>query len=55
MKVGLLMMENVLTPLATSVLIPLALTVEASAADSGIHKKILGSGIYSWGTRTLII
>ena len=31
-------------PLAKSVLIPLGLTVAASAADAGIHKKILGSG-----------
>ena len=31
-------------PLATSVLIPLGLTAAASAADAGIHKKILGSG-----------
>ena len=39
MKVGLLIMENTPTPLTRSVLIPLALTVEAPAADSGIHKK----------------
>ena len=31
-------------PLAKSVLIPLGLTAGASAADAGIHKKILGSG-----------
>ena len=31
-------------PLAKSVLIPLGLTGGASAADTGIHKKILGSG-----------
>ena len=31
-------------PLAKSVLIPLGLTTAASAADAGIHKKILGSG-----------
>ena len=31
-------------PLAKSVLIPLGLTAAASAADEGIHKKILGSG-----------
>ena len=31
-------------PLAKSVLIPLGLTAAASAADTGIHKKILGSG-----------
>ena len=31
-------------PLAKSVLIPLGLTSATSAADAGIHKKILGSG-----------
>ena len=31
-------------PLAKSVLISLGLTAAASAADAGIHKKILGSG-----------
>ena len=30
-------------PLAKSVLIPLGLTAAASAADAGIHRKILGS------------
>ena len=37
-------MKNVITPLAKSVLIPLGITAAASAADAGIHKKILGSG-----------
>ena len=37
-------MKSVITPLAKSVLIPLGLTAAASAADAGIHKKILGSG-----------
>ena len=31
-------------PLARNVLIPLGLTAAASAADAGIHKKILRSG-----------
>ena len=31
-------------PLAKSVSIPLGLNVAASAADAGIHEKILGSG-----------
>ena len=31
-------------PLGKSVLIPLGLTAAASAADAGIHKKVLGSG-----------
>ena len=37
-------MKNVTKPLVKSVLIPLGLTAAASAADAGIHKKILGSG-----------
>ena len=37
-------MKNVIDPLAKSVLIPLGLTAAASAADAGIHKKVLGSG-----------
>ena len=43
LKTGLLL-KNVIKPLAKSVLIPLRLTAAASAADAGIHKKILGSG-----------
>ena len=43
-------MKNVLKPLVTSVLIPLGSTAAAVAADTEIHKKILGSG-----TTTLII
>ena len=37
-------MKSVIKPLDKSVLIPLGLTAAASAADAGIHKKILGSG-----------
>ena len=37
-------MKNVFQPLAKSVLISLGLTAAASAADAGIHKKILRSG-----------
>ena len=44
-------MKSVITPLAKSALIPLGLTTAASAADAGIHKKILGSGSHT----TLII
>ena len=44
LKTGLPLIKNVMKPLATSVLIPLGLTGAASAADAGIHKKILGSG-----------
>ena len=50
LKTELPLMKNVIQPLAKSVLIPLGLTAAASAADTGIHKKILGSG-----TTTLII
>ena len=51
LKTGLPLIKNVIKPLAKSVLIPLGLTAAASAADAGIHKKILGSG----NTTTLII
>ena len=43
LKTGLPLIKNVITPLAKRVLIPLGLTAVASAADAGIHKKILGS------------
>ena len=44
LKTGLRSMKNVIKPLAENVLIPLGLTAAASAADAGIHEKILGSG-----------
>ena len=44
MTAGLPLMKMVLTPFAKSVLIPLALTVAASATDAAIQKKIYGSG-----------
>ena len=50
LKTGLPLIKNVIKPLAKSVLIPLGLTAAASAADAGIHKKLLG-----FGTATLII
>ena len=50
LKTGLPLIKNVIKPVTKSVLIPLGLTAAASAADAGIHKKILGSG-----TTTLII
>ena len=50
LKTGLPLIKNVFKPLAKSVLIPLRLTAAASAADAGIHKKILG-----FGNTTLII
>ena len=44
LKTGLPLIKSVIKPLAKSVLIPLRLTAAVSAADAGIHKKILGSG-----------
>ena len=43
-RTELSLMKNVIQPLGKSVLIPLGLTAAASAADAGLHKKILGSG-----------
>ena len=43
LKTGLPLISNVIKPLPKSVLIPLGLTAATSAADAGIHKKILGS------------
>ena len=51
LKKELPLIKNVITPLAKRVLIPLALKAAASATDTGIHKKILGSG----NNTTLII
>ena len=44
LKRTLPLIKNVITTLAKSVFIPLGLTAAASAADAGIHKKILESG-----------
>ena len=44
LRTALPLMKSVIKPLAKSVLVPLGLTAAASAADAGIHKKILGSG-----------
>ena len=44
LKTGLPLIKNIIKRLAKSVLILLRLTAAASAADAGIHKKILGSG-----------
>ena len=41
LKTGLLLMENILQPLAKSALIPLGLTAAVSAADRGIHRRNL--------------
>ena len=59
LKTGLLLMKNIIKPLAKSVLIPFGLTAAASAAHARIHKKILGTGRASppalQTTTTLII
>ena len=49
------LIKNVIKPLAKSILIPLGLTVAASAVDAGIHKNILGSGHNRASSTTLII
>ena len=41
LKTGLPLINNVIRPLAKSVLIPLRLTAAASSADAGIQKKYL--------------
>ena len=39
LKIGLLLMENVLQPLAKNILVPLGLKAAASEADAEVHKK----------------
>ena len=39
LRTGLPLMKIVIKPLVKSVLVPLGLTVGASAADAGTHKK----------------
>ena len=53
LKAGLPLMKSVIKPLTKSVLIPLGVMAAASAADAGIHQKILGSG--NSNNTTLII
>ena len=48
LKTWLPLIKNVIKPLAKSVLNPLRLIAAASAADAGIHKKVLGS---AWPTK----
>ena len=45
LKTGLPLMENVLKPLAKSVLISLGLISAASGTDAAIYKKMFGSGM----------
>ena len=40
LKTGLSLIENIVKPLAESVLIPLGLKASASATDAAIHKKM---------------
>ena len=44
LKYSLLLIGNVLKPLAKSALIPLGLTAAASVTDAAIHKKMFGCG-----------
>ena len=44
-KTCLPLIKNVLKPLAKSVLIPLGLTAAASATDTALQKKVIGSGM----------
>ena len=53
LKTGLPLIKNVIKPFAKSVLIPLGLAAAASAAEAGIHKKILGSGRNDTTTLTI--
>ena len=45
LKTRLPLLENVLKPLAKSVLISFVLPVAASVADAAIHKKMFGSRV----------
>ena len=54
LKAGLPLIKSVIKSLAKIVLVPLGLTAAASAADAGIHKKILGS-VSDNNNTTLII
>ena len=44
LKTRLPLIKNVIKPLAKSLLILIGLTAAAAVADTGIHKKVLGSG-----------
>ena len=44
LRTRLSLMKSVMKPLVKFVLVPVGLTVAASAEDAGIHKKVLGSG-----------
>ena len=57
LKTGLPLIKNVIKPLVKSIFIPLGFTAAASAADAGIHRKILGLGKHKQNNNrtTLII
>ena len=55
LKTGLPLMKSVIKPLAKSILIPFGLTAAASAADAGIHKKIIGYGQPNNNNNTILI
>ena len=58
LKASVPLMKNVLKPLATSILIPLGLTIAPSATHTAIHKKMFVSGHHldlASHTTTLII
>ena len=55
LKTGLPLIKNLIKPLVKNVLITLGLTAAASAADAGIHKKVLGSEHNHPSSTTLII
>ena len=55
LKTGLPLIKIVIKPLAKSALIPLGLTAAASAADAGIHKKILRSRNHPSHNTVLIV
>ena len=55
LKTELPLIKIVIKPLSKNILIPIGLTVAVSAADAGIHKKILGSGHNHLSSTRLII
>ena len=55
MKFCLPLIKIILIPLEKIVLLLLGLTAAASVVDAGVHKKILGSGIFGSRTTILII
>ena len=48
MRVRLLLMNYVLTPLAKNILLPLAVTAAASATDAAIQKNLMDQAWPHW-------